>query len=390
MVATSKGVTAQHSTGDHVDLGGDASVVLGGSFWPGRLAQIELTSGELCAMADFFPSVEALLDVQAREPARFAAIVDLVRRDAAEPGSVTTEEWEAAVPGYADLAMTNSDHFAHSDPRLLPPDGVAGRDHLTEWSMAFAEALSAACRGDAQMAAIHLSWGLHYLTDGFSSGHLFNKDDLAAAARATLGGPIPGLVQAEALDDVARKVWATSNEELVHWGWQVDVAGLSARMPLTETAFRALVATANALEPRLVPNALALMVHEHLGAVGVEVVSDLAGPWRMFGDDHLDATTRAHAQAAVARAQAIVDAMIAAPEPERIAEFIAASHGWFPRITETSMPDVVAALATAEHWTQPEGQAALAATFADFLCDVLSAAGLSRDTPSEKVASDTN
>jgi hypothetical protein len=191
----------EHATeGDRA--AGSKRVTIGASELPGgtRVGGVELTSGEINALADLYGSPD---DLWRADPLEVGRLVVLIRRQQADPGSVKESEWDDATGGrYTRLNLANAAHFGPSNPALIKPPGGAGSttDNRSEFVRYYSEAIV-----DAQSAHQHLGipdeqrmrdwlarsaiaagFAEHYLMDAFSAGHLFNKDDFVATLRANL------------------------------------------------------------------------------------------------------------------------------------------------------------------------------------------------------------
>ncbi|HVV49754.1 MAG TPA: DUF4157 domain-containing protein [Polyangia bacterium] len=158
---------------------------------------LSLTSGEINALADFY---ETPGDLMAASPTELKALLDLIHKQSADPLSVKESDWDKATNGrYTQLNLRNSKHFASRDPKLISPTRGAptlGSGNIATWIGYHKQALSMAQQsilpGSAEPAKFAANaktinaFGEHFLTDAFSAGHLFNKDDMVAALRQNL------------------------------------------------------------------------------------------------------------------------------------------------------------------------------------------------------------
>ena len=174
-------VLQRYEAGEHLLFGGE----------PGKQRSytvngVTLTYGEMIAMGDFFESPREMQEAPA---AVLPELKKAINDDIAKPGSVTTERWEQATAGlpkgkrYTDMASKNAAHFA---PASGPRQPGAPKDHQAMWRMLHFQALNLALAGKTDEAMETNAFADHFLTDAFSAGHLINKADTMARAKASM------------------------------------------------------------------------------------------------------------------------------------------------------------------------------------------------------------
>jgi Domain of unknown function (DUF4157) len=185
---------------------------------------VNVTAGEINALADFYRSPEKL---RTADPTELKQLVELIRKQKADPKSVSEADWDKATNGrYNELNLKNSQHFSPQNAALITPQ-TAGGDNRSTWEGYHKQALA-----KSRQAADLLDWhppmqpasgneraelleqaklinffGEHYLTDAFSAGHLFNKDDTVGAIKKNLDGLNPKQLST-IFNTVAVNVWA--------------------------------------------------------------------------------------------------------------------------------------------------------------------------------------
>lgn len=255
---------------------------------------VPFTYGQVIALGDFYETPYDMLHAPKDELGELKHYLIL---DAASPGSVTTEQWNAATDGrYSRLVRDNASHFAPSDPALVPPSGAAAGDHKSEWEKAHLQALDLAVQGDRNAAMAANAFGDHFLTDAFAAGHLFNKTDIVQHFATQLAGNENAFFTA-----VADGAWADAGlRDLVSGFETTDRFGIDIS---NAWLFRQVLLGANAEDPALIGDVITHVVHDRLNTVGVEVANDVGSTWTLFGDKELDPTSLQEGQRAVAQSQ---------------------------------------------------------------------------------------
>ncbi len=303
----SSGFEAQHATPDHVDMGGDMVLHIGPH---------TLTSGQLNGLSDYVRDPSELESMSVADLQRGLELMN------SEPLSVADEaELMALFPAYAELSLDNSNHFGASDPDLCEPSGGSGsanyRAEITHWlGSAVEQARTAGEHGDAagrERALVDAAFGSHFIADGFSAGHLFNKDDLVAAMGAGLDAArieTKGAMVASA----AQRIHTEGADQLAHWRHIIDVPLRGpVRVPVTVAHIAAMVGHVVFNDRPLLGNGVVLAVHEVLSEAGVEV-TDGTATWTMFGDHHLDDTTFERGAGLIDRSLHLVEEAFYSPD----------------------------------------------------------------------------
>jgi hypothetical protein len=259
---------------------------------------VELTYGEMLAMADLFGSVD---EVQKAPMEELLKCKELIKRQR-ERGlsSVSEKEWDDATHGrYMQLNAANVSHF----------EG----DNKTTWLTHHRWALTYAGWGNMEMALFTNAFGDHFLGDAFSAGHLVNKREVMSRARTNVerGANAQNFSRAVAsklLDAVPELYdYEASENALLPGGWHsMSTESLGKVIDLirkweSDTYFSMFVKA----------------VHDRLNTdikegPGIEVRNAKGRTWRLPGDKTLDLRpdnpTKAIAQQAIAQSrQNIVD-----------------------------------------------------------------------------------
>jgi len=312
---------------------GSQTVTVGQSQLPGgtRIGGVQLTSGEINALADLYGSADELYRA---DPAEVARVVALVRRQQADPHSVSEADWDRATGGrYNRLNLANRGHFGPHNPDLINPAGGSASvdDNRQEFLRYYNETIV-----DAQTAFMHIGlpdpvhtqewldraaiaagFAEHYIMDAFSAGHLFNKDDFVAVAQ----GNIDRLTQAQRdhlFSAVATGVLANAGARALLGQYEPAEFQWYGPIPLGrpnfdhQSAFNALLVKLY-MDPtgrQAFQNALVKVVHDELstrhaenGQIGVPVESDHRSPWVLSGDRTLATSpeTKAEIEGAIAQ-----------------------------------------------------------------------------------------
>lgn len=271
------------------------------------VAGIELTSGEINALADLYGDPYELYKAN---PAELAKVVALVRRQVAG-GKVEESEWDTATGGrYNRLNLKNDAHFGPSNPALVAPSpGGSGQDNRAEYKRYYSESLIHAQEAFDGHGALppdekrrkelldqsRLAEGFaeHYLMDAFSAGHLFNKTDFIAHLAENLD-KLSEKQMSTLFENVAVRVlrdpaceallgqYEPAEDSIL--GWHPNFDRPAAFKKLLEGLYK------DAEGRQAVFGALVKVVHDRLstapapgGLVGIEVENDF-GSWILSGD----------------------------------------------------------------------------------------------------------
>jgi hypothetical protein len=263
---------------------------------------IDVTAGEINALADLYASPE---DLRKAEPNELKQLVGLIRKQKVDPNSVSEADWDKATNGrYTQLNLKNSKHFSPSNPALIAPQSSvpSGSDNRSMWkgyhkqailkANQFANASHPNQRAELlEEAKLTNFFGEHYLTDAFSAGHLFNKDDTLAAIQENL--PQQEKQLSTIFKSISAKVWATQSnfiskyEAKKYWRWW-NLNTADRLQGLLEGIYD----TPKGKEA--VQSAIVKAAHDQLntqkndnGFVGVPVTNDFE-EWVLSGDRTLD------------------------------------------------------------------------------------------------------
>lgn len=271
-----------------------------------KIQGIEMTSGEINALGDLYGSPD---EIKKADPAELQQVVDLIRKQKADPSKVGEADWDRVTNGrYTKLNLKNSIHFGPQNAAFIAPQPStpAGGDNRTVWHNYHTQALgfakqAALAPDDATRkkflddAYLFNSYGEHFLVDAFSAGHLFNKDDTIATIEKNLGALKPKELET-LFSNIATRVFTVHGKLLSKY--EMDAPG--PWWPNIDSAgrFQALL---NAMyekpEGRAgVNSAIVKAAHDHLntqkdsvGNIGVAVENDFE-QWFLSGDKTLSSS----------------------------------------------------------------------------------------------------
>lgn len=322
---------------------------------------VDLTSGEINALGDLY---ETLADLNAAPPSELRALRDLVRKQKANPASVSEADWDRASGNrYTKLNLRNSPHFGPRNPALIGPGPsatLAGPDNRSIWEAAHRRALGlarsivtvvdpVARRPVLDKAAAENAFGEHFLVDAFSAGHLFSKQDLMSVSSANLAG-----LSSSALDSLFDRIvtlaWPSAGPTVRQYQgkkgiwWQLDAPGRF------KSVLQEVYADPDGKDA--LNGAIAKAAHDRLskqtdsaGNVGVPVENDFEA-WTLSGDKTLakSPTTQKWIQKAIetgrANVQVAATTLVAAAD----ADLVKLVMRYLPRTTTASTPAVAATL----------------------------------------------
>ena len=285
-----------YDTYEHVKFGGE----------PGNQRMVTINGvvvsyGELISMGDFFENPDQIYDTP---PAQLKALVEMIRRQVADPKSVTDSDWAKVSPRYLDLATKNDAHFAPSNPSLVAPGGSPGPDHRQTWERLHKQALDLAQDGQPDRALATNAFGDHFLTDAFATGHLINKGDVMARFRSRFAD---SNTRASFFKAVARNVWADSSVaayvsqyetgEPYMLGWHPNIDSASRFSEFLSEVYKA--------QPDVIDNAVVKIIHDRLNDTvgGLEVHNAAGQLWHLSGDDTLNSESLDMGRRAVDQSQ---------------------------------------------------------------------------------------
>lgn len=318
MMSGDSGLSPSYESGEHAELGDAAagSQVV-------EIHGVPVSSGQIAALADYFPSVEAIYDC---DPAVFAEVIRLLELESAQPGSVSAEQWDALLDGaYSELARSNDAHFSASDPTLLPDSGSDAPSNASTWEEGHRAAVERAQAGDVEAALVEEAFVEHFIQDAFAAGHLFNKADLIAQIEQAAGPVERGQLGRAA----GAEVFATDSELIRQYGLVLS------EEPFTEQSWSMTTASIALLMPDVFNNGIVKAAHDTLNQHegGVPVEND-AHTWGLSGDGTLNAETEACCAEAIEAAREEVVAAGEAGEAYAVEPGIERVLGLFPRPTE--------------------------------------------------------
>lgn len=307
---------------------------------------IEITAAEMNALADFYAGPDDILRADRQE---LAELVRLIRQQRQDPSSVSDADWDEATGGrYSDLALINYPHFGPHNENLTetfsyPLSGFLNfnlswltyHKRALEIMMAAGRIEDSDARGvKERQARIINTFGDHFLTDAFSSGHLVNKSDIMAGAKRRLSE-----LAADELDElfqtIAREVFTTHGAYISQF--EADLAGPWWPNIDSPDRFKGLLEGIYEEEPAVVYNAFLLAVHDRINnrEFGIPVVNNRGDRWHLSGDGTLNAETRTLVEAAIAQSRTNLDIVLQTGEAD-FETLAGRVLDYFPRLTEES------------------------------------------------------
>lgn len=275
---------------EHAELGDGAAGA--GRY---RIQGVEVSSGEINALGDFYATPQDLL---CADPTELQQLVTLIRRQRRDPSSVDDKDWEAATHGrYTELATNNDAHFGPQNAALLAPQGAStGQDNRGVWRGYHMQALrlgeQVALNPCDPCAAENLgrarvinNFGDHYLSDAFSAGHLFNKPDMMKIVQDKITA-LDKTHAAALFSGIATSVFSAKRAYISKY--EVDAPGPWWPNLDSASMFQRLLEGIYEERPDVVYNALVKAAHDQLNhqTGGVAVENDF-GSWHLSGDDTL-------------------------------------------------------------------------------------------------------
>jgi hypothetical protein len=351
---------AAYESDEHVRIGDGAGTELV------MVNGVEMTMGQINALADYYGSPEEMLEV---DPCRLRMALELLERETAQPGSVTVDEWQEATENrYLELSKANDDHFAPSNPDLCAPSGDGGRNHADTWEGHYTAALGLA--GEAKdepdkynEALLHCGFAEHYLVDAFSAGHLFNKGDVMARTESRVN-ELWIWEKSALLQRIADGVFPASAEIISEYqmGVEAEIPGPPGSIGMwtdidSPGEFGLLLKAGYLTDNDLLHNGVVKAAHDFLNdhEGGVAVANDLHPEgWRMSGDGTLDTEhgviTKQYCEEALQVGRWNLEAARSAGYWR--VSWIDEMQGLFPRVTEESAALIAE---TIERMSDPSG-----------------------------------
>ena len=304
-------------TGEHARAAEEIGVV------PLTISGVAFGYGEIVAMPDFFDTPEDLIRADAGQ---LGALRELIRSSAAHYRTgtgrdpVSDTQWQDATGGrYLELAAQN---YAHFSPISVIQQSFAQRH--TDNRARYAQLHKQALRESQQLHLAHPqasptlesalivnAFADHFLTDAFASGHLVNKEYVLDRFEGGFynGGDLTPVGEAF-LDRVATKAFVgdvkAKFSRLEEEKPTIGVGSFGKRLNIdTKFMFLQLLKRAATTERDKLANIAVKVLHDHLNHTGVMVTNEAGvAPWRLHGDEALDAATLGIMRQAVAQSVA--------------------------------------------------------------------------------------
>ncbi len=288
----------------------------------------EFSYGDIVACGDFY---EDFAEMNRAPQNQLRALHRLLRqseafyrRNVGNPGNVGSGpgiDWSGTVPEYVDLALKNFTHFAPPNAALVPITPASGEragTHKSAWEHYHLQAANIVRQG-RDSTAIHEALPVnafadHFLTDAFSTGHLFNKHDFSAqfTARAYSGNSLSSAGE-EFVEKVAEQAFtgplkrAFRDYDFVGRNASGFLRRLFGRVNIrTETQFKMFlkgVAEARGRKNMLGDSIVAKALHDDLNNYngGIAVTNQAGDRWQLTGDGTLNRSSLRIVHKAVAQ-----------------------------------------------------------------------------------------
>lgn len=295
---------AKYGTGEHV-LSGLVNEAPVGPTYQLDVNGVKFTYAEIIAMGDFYETYDQMAAAAASELTKLKGLIDRSKRfyegkvlSGKPVGTDPTDaDWQSATANrYLKLAEDNFAHFAPSNHTYISFSS-SKTNHRKEWEKYHFRAIDIMRKGNnssvTPKALAVNAFGDHFLTDAFSAGHLFNKDDLSEYFKSLVltGGKV-NANGAAMFGNIASKAFVGSlkstfsNYETVEWKGVVFRPNIH-----TEDRFKSLLIGIMEKEPDVIGKTMvAKLVHDALNnhPGGVPVTNNVGDRWNLTGDDTLD------------------------------------------------------------------------------------------------------
>ena len=297
---------AKYGTGEHV-LSGLVNEAPISPTYQLDVNGVKFTYAEIIAMGDFYETYDQMAAASAAELGRLKSLIDRSKRyyegKVMSGSPVGTDpnddDWQKATANrYLKLAEDNFAHFAPSNSTYLSFTS-SKPNHKREWEKYHTRAIDIMRKGinsDATIKALPVNaFGDHFLTDAFSAGHLFNKDDLSEYFKSLVMTSGKVNSNGEAMfGNIASKAFVGSLKSTFSTYETVEFKGVVFR-PNIDSAdrFKALLIGIMEKEPDVIGKTMvAKLVHDALNnySGGVPVSNNVGDSWNLTGDDTLNKT----------------------------------------------------------------------------------------------------
>lgn len=297
--------SAFYDTGEHVLAGDALKLAAGLATLPVGKAKVSFTYPEIMAMADLYLTHADMMNASEQELRNIQQLIQrskqfygkklgLYRQGAANPAG---KDWMAATGGrYLDLAVNN---FAHFAPSAKPQSIHPPKDNKAAWEQHHADAINQVRSGiSMQEALIINAFGDHFLTDAFSSGHLFSREDVNQALLKQLkDGLSVKPAGVKFFRNLSGRLFADAALKQKFSGYKFQGKPFDTPEQLVK-----ILEMITVFKPEILGGLIALGIHNKLNTVGVEVTNNKGfSPWMLTGDDHLDLANLRIMQQAVAQ-----------------------------------------------------------------------------------------
>lgn len=341
------GSDAFYDTGEHVLAGeGDhmrlhRSVVY-------SVNGVSFAYADLIAIADFYDTDAQLKSAAASELSRLKKYILNSRAfyekkvlgkgsGATNPG---TPEWMSATGGrYITLAEDNFGHFAPTDKSLIGEFSGNKKNHFSEYSIYHSKAIGEIRKGvDStafNTALVTNAFADHFLTDAFSAGHLFNKNDLTKyfTSKVISGGKVNSAGEGM-FGAIASAAWhGKVKERFSKMETKETVKGVHWNINTANMLKKLLIAIMEK-EPDIIgKSVVAKIIHDALNNYpgGLPVENGLGDNWNLTGDGTLNTANLARLQKAVK--QSVENVEDAVNSKDSASSFVAKTWKHVPKPT---------------------------------------------------------
>lgn len=295
---------AKYDTGEHVLSG----LVNEGAVSPTYqldVKGVKFTYAEIIAMGDFYETYDQMAAASAAELAGLKSLIDRSKRY--YEGKVTSgspvgtnpgdSDWQSATANrYLKLAEDNFAHFAPSNSTYINFTS-SKTNHKREWDKYHTRAIDIMRKGVNSNATIQAlpvnAFGDHFLTDAFSAGHLFNKDDLSNYFKSLVmsGGKVNANGETM-FGAIANKTFVGTLKSTFSKYETVEWKGVVFRPNIDDAdRFKKLLIGIMEKEPDVIGKTMvAKLIHDALNDYpgGVPVSNNVGDSWMLTGDGTLN------------------------------------------------------------------------------------------------------
>ena len=259
-------------TGEHIQIVDTAIPALTGTL---NIRGLPITLGEISALPDFYAAPS---DLYKTDTKKLSSLLSAMRTSAPK----SEADWARLDDNYFSLKENNAHHFA-------PGNGNDMNNNRDTFQRYYSDGLKIA-KINPEQGSLYTGWSMHFLTDAFSSGHLFNKSEVMRAFDANMKNP---QIQEKFFDQIAsalivdKSVKPLANYEVN--GFLTNLFGFKWISGAIDTKedLKKLLHGIYASKPDLFANLSVAALHDSLNNSGVDVENARGESWHAYGDSQL-------------------------------------------------------------------------------------------------------